>query len=417
MTENNPTNLESRTNDKARPTKRAERIVAIDVLRGFALLGILLMNVQGFSMIQAAYQNPTAYGDLTGWNRAIWIFSHIFADQKFMTIFSLLFGAGIILFTDRLEAKGRKPASIHYRRTFWLFLIGLAHAYLLWVGDILVTYALCSFIVYLLRKRSPRTLFILGCLAAAVPILIYLFFQLSLPFWANETSPAEVGWLPTPAQISAEVAHYQGGWLEQMVYRIPSSFFFQTFVFFIYVGWRAGGLMLIGMACYKWGVVTAKRSQAFYWGMVMVGLMVGLPPIIYGVDYNFGAGWAFEVSMFGGYLFNYCGSFFVSMAYIGLIMLVSQRPKLRVITHPLSAVGQMALTNYLMQTLICTFIFYGHGLGLFGQVARTSQLLLVLTIWVFQLIISPIWLRYFRFGPFEWLWRVLTYWQVQPIRR
>lgn len=137
------------------PTRPAERIVAIDILRGFALLGILIMNIQLFAMPAAAYSNPSVYGDLTRANRWVWTLSHIFADQKFMTIFSLLFGAGIILMSDKLDARGLRAWVLHYRRTFWLLLIGLAHAYLLWSGDVLVAYALCGFWVYWLRRLRP----------------------------------------------------------------------------------------------------------------------------------------------------------------------------------------------------------------------------------------------------------------------
>ena len=144
------------SNTNPLPTQPKERIIALDFLRGFALLGILLMNIQSFAMPFAAYFNPTAYGDLTGVNRWVWIGSHIVADNKFMTIFSILYGAGIVLITQKLEKKGHGSAGLHYRRTFWLLVIGMAHAYLLWYGDILVTYALAALLVYFFRKRSPR---------------------------------------------------------------------------------------------------------------------------------------------------------------------------------------------------------------------------------------------------------------------
>jgi uncharacterized protein len=146
----------------SQPIRPSQRIVALDALRGFAILGILIMNIQSFAMIEAAYFNPTAYGDLTGLNKWVWILSHMLADQKFMTIFSMLFGAGIILFTTRAEAKGRSALKLHYRRTFWLLVIGLLHAYLLWTGDILVPYALCALVVVLFRKWSPTMLAIVG---------------------------------------------------------------------------------------------------------------------------------------------------------------------------------------------------------------------------------------------------------------
>ena len=124
------------------PTVQQERIQSLDVLRGFAILGILIMNVQSFAMPGAAYLNPMAYGDLTGPNKWVWILSHLFADQKFMTIFSILFGAGVVLFSESAEKKLGKSAGLHYRRTFWLLLIGLFHAHIIWYGDILVSYAL-----------------------------------------------------------------------------------------------------------------------------------------------------------------------------------------------------------------------------------------------------------------------------------
>src|SRR5262245_47254167 len=150
------------------PVEEASRIAPNDVLRGFALLGILVMNIQSFSMIDVAYINPTAYGDLTGANYWVWVLCHVFADLKFMSIFSMLFGAGILLMTERVEARGGRAAPLHYRRMAWLVLFGLLHSFLLWTGDILYTYGLCGMVVYLFRKRSSRTLIAAGLLALAV---------------------------------------------------------------------------------------------------------------------------------------------------------------------------------------------------------------------------------------------------------
>ena len=161
-------------NQKFSPVLPTARIKALDVLRGFAVLGILIMNIQSFAMIETAYINPAAFGDLTGLNKIVWIVSHILADQKFMTIFSILFGAGILMISDKAEQKNLKSAGLHYRRIFWLLIIGLIHAYLLWHGDILVTYALCAFWVFLFRKLSPIKLIIIGLLLVSVASFIYL---------------------------------------------------------------------------------------------------------------------------------------------------------------------------------------------------------------------------------------------------
>ena len=158
------------------PTPAAERIVALDVLRGVALLGILVMNVQSFSMIEAAYFNPTAYGDLTGANYVVWLVAHIFFDQKFMAIFSMLFGAGIVLMASRVEASGGRPAGLHYRRTFWLIVFGLLHTHLFWFGDVLFVYGVCGLWVYLFRKVRPGWLLTFGLLILSVSFLLYLFF-------------------------------------------------------------------------------------------------------------------------------------------------------------------------------------------------------------------------------------------------
>ncbi len=400
------------------PTRSSERIVAIDILRGFALLGILIMNIQGFAMPAAAYSNPTVYGDLSGANRWVWTLSHIFADQKFMTIFSLLFGAGIVLMSEKLDARGQRAWGLHYRRTFWLLLIGLAHAYLLWSGDILVAYALCGFWVYWLRRLRPRWQMALGILVVSIPALILLVTSLTMQFIPSETvQELQADWRPAAATIDAEVAAYRGGWLAQMDARVPRSVEFQTVGLLFWGLWRAGGLMLMGMALFRWGVLTGKRARRFYLGMVILGLAIGLPVVNVGVIQNFAHNWTMEFSQFGlGAQANYWGSLFVSAAYIGLLMLFARSRALPWLQNALAAVGRTALTNYLLQTILATAIFYGHGLGLFGSVERVGQIGIVAAIWVVQLVVSPLWLRYYRFGPFEWLWRSLSYWRFQPMQ-
>ena len=190
----------------------------------------------------------------------------------------------------------------------------------------------------------------------------------------------------------------------------------QTNAFLFWSGWRAGGLMLIGMALFKWRILSAARSDRFYGWMVAIGLLVGLPVIATGVVQNFAHQRRFEYSFFLGWQFNHWGSLFVAAAYLGLVMLSIRRlPGLR-IWERLAAVGRMAFTNYILHSVLCTFIFYGHGLGLYGQVGRAGQQLVVLGVWIVQLAISPWWLARFRFGPLEWLWRSLTYWRLQPLR-
>lgn len=398
------------------PAAPSERIVAIDALRGFAVLGILIMNIQSFSMIGAAYINPTAYGDLTGVNKWVWIVSHIIADKKFMTIFSMLFGAGIMLMTSKIEARGQSARGFHYRRTMWLIVVGMLHAYLLWYGDILVTYGFCALVVYLFRKLSPGKLLAIALASFAFASFLYLIIGFSIPYWPQEAIQNNMeAWKPGMEIITQKLEAYRSGWLGQMKTRVVDALFLQTFLFLIETGWHSGGLMLIGMAFYKWGILTGQRSKRFYAGLIAVGFGIGLPLVIGGVYRNFAAGWAMEYSMFFGEQFNYWGSVFVSSAYIGILMLVSRSDLFRRLTGVLAAVGRMALTNYLMQTVICTILFYGHGFGLYGRVERMWHPLIIVAVWIPQLIWSPLWLKRFRFGPAEWLWRSLTYRRRQTL--
>jgi uncharacterized protein len=201
-----------------------------------------------------------------------------------------------------------------------------------------------------------------------------------------------------------------------MPVRVSSAIALQTFILLILEGWRVCGLMLIGMALFKMGVLSAARSLRFYANMVWIGYGAGLPLVIAGTANNFAAGWSFEYSMFYGSQWNYWGSIFVAMGHVGLVMLLCRSGLFERLKRVLAAFGRMALTNYLMQTVICTSIFYGHGLGLFGRVERWQQILFVLAIWAVQLIYSPLWLRRYRFGPAEWVWRSLTYGKRQPMR-
>ena len=173
--------------------------------------------------------------------------------------------------------------------------------------------------------------------------------------------------------------------------------------------------MLIGMALYRWGVLTAARPRDTYVTIAVVGLVIGLPLIAYGTVRNFAADWAIDYSLFLGSQFNYWGAPLVSLGYISVVMLVWQSGRVGRITKPLAAVGQTALSNYILQTLVCTTIFYGHGLGLFGRVDRATQVLIMLGVWALQLILSSLWVKRFRYGPLEWLWRSWTYRERQPM--
>ena len=196
----------------------------------------------------------------------------------------------------------------------------------------------------------------------------------------------------------------------------PVAFALQTTAFLGMLLWRAGGMMLVGMALYKLGVVAAARSAAFYRRMVVVGLCAGLPLAAAGTAYTIHVGFAWDRAMFVGGLFNHVGSIGVFLGYIGLVMLMVKAGRLPGLQKRLAATGRMALTNYITQSLLCAFVFYGHGLGLFERVGGPGQVAIVIGIWALQLFWSPWWLARFRFGPLEWLWRSAAYGNRQPMR-
>ncbi len=402
----------------AGPVSQGDRIRSLDVVRGFALLGILLMNIQGFSMVYAAYFNPTAYGDLTGLNRFVWLATHVLADQKFMTIFSMLFGLGVVLMAERAEASGRKPGPIHYRRMFVLLLIGLAHAHLIWFGDILVPYAMTAMVTYLFRRRSPRTLIACGLLLLGIGSALFIWGGTSLEYWPEEAQASVAAdWAPTPEAVEEELAIYRGGWLGQMEHRVGHALEFETLTFAFWGFWRVGGLMLIGMALYKLKLFEMADPRRFAIPAIALALVVGVPVVLLGARQHAAHGWTMEYSWWFGVQYNYWASLLVSFGWIGLILWLDRLDAFRAIGDRLAAVGQTALSNYLFQTAVCVLIFYGYGLGLFGSVERTGQLLVVFGVWTLQLLISPWWLKRFRFGPVEWLWRSATYGSVQSMRR
>lgn len=423
------------------PVTETERLVAIDALRGAAVLGILVMNIYGFAMPFVAYQNPLAYGGTEWYNLGTWFFTHIFFDQKFMTIFSILFGAGLVMMMTRAEARGSKYGSIWYRRNFWLLLIGAAHGYLIWMGDILYHYAFMGMLIYPMRNRSPRALVITGGVLLAFGML--MSFAGGSQMLKLQASSAEIVQIqqagekltdeqaatleqweamamfmkPPGEQVAEDMAAYTGDYKGIVEHRLPTVQMMQTQALIGFIFWRVGGLMLIGMALMKLGILSGERSTAFYRKMMLLGYGFGLPVVLY-------SAWSLQAHQWDmTYIFriggqaNYVASLLIAFGHISLLMLIVKSGALKRFMDRLAAVGRMAFTNYLMHSIILTTVFYGYGFGLYGQVPRAWQMAFVAAVLSFQLWLSPLWLQHFRFGPAEWLWRSLTYWRLQPMRR
>ena len=383
------------------------RIHSLDLIRGFAVLGILIMNITSFSQINIAYMNPTIGAGLEGYNQYFHGFNYIFADTRFMSIFSILFGAGVVLFTQRIEAKGKRVATLHFKRMFWLLLFGLIHAYFIWVGDILVAYAICGSLVFFFRKKSIRTLFIMAVILFLVPISLNFMTYYGMPKDALESTFAF--FYPSAEQIALEIKIMQGSYLDQMPLRLENAIGLQTIVFMIEIFWRTSAMMLLGMILYRKGILSADKSIGYYKKMIWIGFVPGLILSIIGLDQVYASEWSGAYVMNIGANYKFISGLFMALSYIGLLIWIYKKGIFKKLLNRLQATGRMAFTNYIGMSVICTLIFNGHGLGLFGTFDRLQQFVIVIGIWVTMLIISPLVLKKFQYGPLEWLWRKLTY--------
>ncbi|MEM8816572.1 MAG: DUF418 domain-containing protein [Pseudomonadota bacterium] len=425
----------------ASPVSGRQRLGSLDLLRGVAVLGILVMNIYAFAMPFPAYMNPYAMGGDEPWNLGTWVLTHVIFDQKFMSIFSMLFGAGIVLMMNRAEARSARFGRLFYSRQFWLLLLGMLHAYLLWIGDILFYYALIGMLVYPFRKAAPGKLIAWGSLLLLVPLAInyatsyYVEEMISesaeleaLEARGEELSEAQAESLeqwrasrpflaPTDEDIEADLEAYGRGYVEIVEYRAPQvlGMHLQATPFFML--WRIGGLMLIGMALMKLGVFSGARSESFYRRLAATGYALGLPLAAISAWQFFVNGFDPVYTMRVGNLPNYIGSVLVALGHIGVLLLVAKSGALRALRSRFEAVGRTALSNYLLHSIVMTSVFYGYGLGLYGELPRLVQMLPVVLLIAAQLALSPWWLSKYRFGPVEHLWRSLSYWRWQPMRR
>ena len=400
------------------PVAGAERIATLDILRGFALFGILVMNIQVFAMIAAAYINPPAVPPTGVAEYAIWLVSHVFFDRKFITLFTMLFGAGIVLMTQRAEAAGNGALALHYRRMIWLLVIGLIHAYLIWYGDVLTAYALIGMVAVFMRRWSPRRLVTAAIVLLALQQGVFALIGTGITMLPPEEIAiiADENWLASGSHALAEIAAYRGSFGEQLAMRVEQSLAMQFFGIpteqFLYLL----GVMALGMAAFKSGLMTGDWSNRAYTRLAVTGLVLGLPLVALGVVLNQNAGWEMTFSLYFGRMPNTLAAPLLAFAYMALVILAARRfgPAMQAVFAP---VGRMAFSNYLAQSIICTLIFYGHGLGLFMEVGRVGQIAIVLAIWVAMPLWSRAWLARFRFGPAEWLWRSLVYRKAQPMLR
>ena len=422
------------------PVEKSARIDSMDVIRGIALFGILLMNINGVGL-PFSYSDPSVLGHHTGWNLRVWMANEMFFEGTMRGLFSMLFGAGVLLLTNRLERSGAgiTTADIYYRRTIWLLLFGLAHAWLLlWFGDILYPYAIFGLFLFPLRHAKPKFL-VLGAAALLLGGAWTYYGKYQEKYEEQQAGRAAQAVQQsgqqltdkqkkaldayqktirkkTPEEIAeAKAKEHQGYWAVVRAHAAVNQRFQTTMVYDHWV-WDILSFMLIGMAFYSWRIFHGERSFRFYCLLVVVGYGIGLVVNYQKLRLKLSSG--FDPTVLAqAQITTDLARLPMTLGHIGLIMLFVKWGRMRFLQSALGAVGQMALTNYLMHSVICAFIFYGFGLSLYGELQRYELLYIVGGIWLLQLVLSPIWLNHFKYGPLEWLWRSLTYLKAQPFRR
>lgn len=381
-----PPETPAETDPRSGPISRAERITSLDLIRGFAILGILPMNALYFGLEPAGYFNVSADGVAQPLDWVLGVLTMIFVDQKMMALFSLLFGVGVVVFADRAEAKGRRVIGLSLWRFALLFLIGLAHT-AVWDGDVLLLYAVCAPMVLALRRLPARVLGGIGVVLALLGTVLAPWFQTMVG-----ADGAELGeyWLVGRGDLSVEV---------------------ETWFVINGVG-RALGLMLIGVALFRLDIVQGQRSADFYRRLAVWGVGLGTAVTAAGLAFRVVTDWSADHALTGS-IPTGLGTIPMALGYMALAILWNRgsSPHLERFRNA----GRMALTNYLTQT--------AFGLVVLGwlladvDVTRTMIAVWILGVWALQLWWSTVWLDRFRYGPVEWAWRCATYRTWQPIRR
>jgi len=407
-------------------TTATERYQSIDAVRGFAVLGILLMNIVGMGLPTFAYVDPTYYGELTGANFWVWAINFVVTDGKMRALFTMLFGASMLLIADRAEGRKPGPAETHYRRVFWLLIIGFIHAYFLFFGDILVCYAIAGAIAFLFRRLGPRTLIAIGALILVALLgkgvfeATYLSTLQAAVAAGSATADQAAEWKQIqllintdPALAAWEIHHMRGGFLDALRSRANAAWIVQSNYLPMDAIPEAVGQMLIGAGLFRTGFFTLGWSSRAYGRMIAIGYLIGAPATAW-------LAWSMAQVDFEPvqrHYFEVLGAAprpLIALAHASLLMLVIRAGALKWLINRLEAAGRMAFSNYLMTSIITSFVFCGYGLGLYGQLERAELYWVVLGVWAFILLWSKPWLARFRYGPFEWLWRSLVMWKPQP---
>jgi uncharacterized protein len=368
------------------------RIGAIDLLRGFSLLGILIMNIQTFAMPIAAYFNPLVYGELTGGDSSIWWITRIFFDVKFLSIFSMLFGASLVL------AGGGQAR----RRLGWLLIFGLLHGYLIFVGDILFSYAVVGLLILPARNWSVTQQVRTALALLAVAPLTLLGLGLGYE-WLPDSWRLELLRSVTALDVANDLAIFRSPYLEQLPHRAELTFSNHIFGTLLESGWQAAGCMFLGMAAVRSGFFEAThrslRLTGLLWG-------AGLALTSAGALWMWHENFAPRIWLFGQAL-HMAGAGGIAWGWVSFIVALSRRYPTHPLLQSVQRLGQVAFSAYILQSLIGLLVFSGLGLGQFGSWSRTELFFAPFLIWGAQLLMARAWTSRYRVGPLEALWRGL----------
>ena len=392
---------------------RETRLESLDVLRGVAVLGIFAMNVQAFAQIPSAYDNPTVGAVFGEVDSLAWRLGMVIFAEKFMVLFTGLFGASLLVMLG--DTRDASADERHHRRMAWLAVIGACHALVIWYGDVLFLYAVAGVLVHSARTWSPRRLLIVG----AGLILLTAAFMAAVQLYrfdeGADYQDALAYWSPPPEEAEHLRALYGSPWHARFVESADHTLLMQFSLVTAYLP-RTAGVMMLGMALWKVGFLHARLPGVVY---ALVALLIAPSAWIadLGARGMLASNFEFLASAAWRLLIN-LGSVPQALGYAALVMLVVKTPMLEVVRGPFAAAGRMALSNYLGCSMVGFLIFFGPpGAGLIGSMGRAEQFQVVLLVWAAMLIISPLWLRFYRFGPMEWVLRSLAYARAQPLRR
>jgi uncharacterized protein len=398
------------------PVSGGERIEIIDIVRGLALFGILAANIRGFAAPAVVYFQPDLYWTGLG-DRLAQAFIDTFIQGKFITIFAFLFGVGFAVQLSRAEARGVRLGWTYARRLLLLIGFGLIHGLLIWFGDILLVYGVIGFTLLFFRKRRNGTLVTWAVLGMLVPLLIVGVVAGAMAAGAEIPMPPK----PTSEELAAQTAVFSSGsWGAIQRQRVTDAISL-NWGMLPFFGTHVMGIFLLGMLAWrKRFFQPAPESLPRYHRTMLWALSLGVAGNLAATAIR----WAFGIGpmdlsppLFVVMLIQAVSVPLLSLGYICAVIVVSHSPVWRPRLDRFGAVGRTALSNYLLQAIIGTLIFYSYGLGLFGTMGPALLILPTIAIFALQAMISPWWLERFRFGPAEWLWRTLTYGRLQPFVR